>query len=163
MIRGGRGRGPEAARFDRTDLDRSTADRTDRYDDLVEPQVVGAQKGPDGITNWMLVWAGLNMISALLPLFSAMWQNNLLPTGLGDATLRYIPKGTKPAQEISGYRPISLTSCIGKLYTMIWLPKLTSKLSPWIGRQQGAFQKGTGALEHGLQTLRCFKVLQMHV
>ena len=36
--------------------------------------------GPDGITNWMLVWAGPNMISALLPLFSAMWQNNLLPT-----------------------------------------------------------------------------------
>jgi hypothetical protein len=28
---------------DRTDLDRSNADRTDRYDDLVEPQVVGAQ------------------------------------------------------------------------------------------------------------------------
>ena len=46
--------------------------------------------GPDGITNWMLVWAGSNMISA-------MWQNNLLPTRLGDATLRYIPKGTKPA------------------------------------------------------------------
>ena len=43
MIRGGRGRGPESARLDRTDLDRSTADRTDRYDDLVEPQVVGAQ------------------------------------------------------------------------------------------------------------------------
>jgi hypothetical protein len=27
----------------RTDLDCSNADRTDRYDDLVEPQVVGAQ------------------------------------------------------------------------------------------------------------------------
>ena len=37
--------------------------------------------GPDGTTNWMLVWAGPNMISAPLPLFSAMWQNNLLPTG----------------------------------------------------------------------------------
>ena len=116
--------------------------------------------GPDGITNWMLVWAGPNMISALLPLFSAMWQNNLLPTGLGDATLRYIPKGTKPAQEISGYRPISLTSCIGKLYTMVWLPKLTSKLSPWIGRHQGAFQKGTGALE---QAWMCMEMIREKV
>ena len=70
---------------------------------------------PDSIANWMLVRAGPKMISALLPLFSAMWQNYLLPTGLGDATLWYTPKGTKPAQEISGYRFISLTSCIGKL------------------------------------------------
>jgi hypothetical protein len=116
--------------------------------------------GPDGITNWMLVWAGPNMISALLPLFSAMWQNNLLPTGLGDATLRYIPKGTKPSQEISGYRPISLTSCIGKLYTMVWLPKLTSKLAPWIGRHQGAFQKGTGALE---QAWMCMELIREKV
>ena len=68
--------------------------------------------GPDDITNWMLVWAGPNMISALLPVFSAMWRNNLLPTGLRDATRKYIPKGPKPAQEISGYRPISLISCI---------------------------------------------------
>ena len=102
--------------------------------------------GPDGITNWMLVWAGPNMISALLPLFSAMWQNNLLPTGLGDATLRYIPKGTKPAQEISGYRPISLTSCIGKLYTMVWLPKLTSKLPPWIGRHHDVINEPTACI-----------------
>ena len=80
-----------------------------------------------------------NMISALLPLFSAMWQTNLLPTVLGDATRRYIPKGTKPPQGISGYTPIFLTSCIGKLYTMLWLPKLTNKLAPWIGRDQGAF------------------------
>ena len=85
----------------------------------------------------MLVWAGpnvhsCNMVSFLLPLFSAMWQNNLLPTGLDDATLRYIPKGTKPAQEISGYRPIPLTIVQGKLYmyTMVWLPKLTNKLAP---------------------------------
>ena len=89
-----------------------------------------------------------------------MWQNNLLPTGLGDATLRYIPKGTKPSQEISGYRPISLTSCIGKLYTMVWLPKLTSKLSPWIGRHQGAFQKGTGALE---QAWMCMEMIREKV
>ena len=74
------------------------------------------------------------MISALLPLFSGMWQNNLLPTGLGDVTLRYIPKRTKPSFEISGYKPISLTSCIRKLYAMVWLTKLTSKLAPWVGR-----------------------------
>ena len=30
---------------------------------------------------------------------------------------------------------------------MVWLPRLTSKLAPWNGRHQGAFQKGTVALE----------------
>ena len=116
--------------------------------------------GPDGITNWMLVWTGPNTISALLALPSVMWQRNLLPTGLGDVSLRYIPKGTKPAHEISGYRSISLTSCIGKLYTMVWLPKLTSKLFPWIGRHQGAFQKGTGALE---QAWMCMEMIREKV
>ena len=116
--------------------------------------------GPDGITNWMLVWAGPNMFSALLPLFSAMWQNNLLPTGLGDATLRYIPKGTEPSQEVSDYKPISLTSCVGKVHTMVWLPKLTSKLAPWVGRHQGAFQKGTGALE---QAWMCMELIREKV
>ena len=51
--------------------------------------------GPDGVTNWMLAWAGPKVISALLPPFSTMWQSSLLPTGLGDDTLRKIPKGTK--------------------------------------------------------------------
>ena len=29
---------------------------------------------------------------------------------------------------------------------MVWPPKLASKLPPWVGRHQGAPQKGTGAL-----------------
>lgn len=116
--------------------------------------------GPDQITNWMIVWAGPAMLSALVPLFQAMWRCHLLPKGFGDATLRYIPKGTKPAQEISGYRPISLTSCIGKLYTLVWLPRLVSDLSPWIGRHQGAFQKGTGALE---QSWLCMELIHEQV
>ena len=45
--------------------------------------------GLDGVTNWMLVWAAPNLLSALVPIFSAMWRCHLLPNGLGDATLRY--------------------------------------------------------------------------
>ena len=40
---------------------------------------------------------------------------------------------------------------------MVWLPQLTNKLAPWIGRHQGAFQKGTGVLEQawmGMELIR---------
>ena len=43
---------------------------------------------------------------------------------------------------------------------MVWLPKLTSKLSPWIGRHQGAFQKATGALE---QAWMCMEMIREKV
>ena len=53
----------------------------------------------------------------------------------------------KVTAEISGYRPISLISCIGKLYTLLWLRPLVEQVSPHIGPAQGAFRKGTSAVE----------------
>ena len=103
--------------------------------------------GKDGLTNWMLVWAGLAIVQPLKLLFTAMWESNLTPNSMKEVLVKYIPKGSRPSLEISEYRPISLISCLGKLYTMVWLPSLTRKLQPHISGHQGAFQKGTGALE----------------
>ena len=103
--------------------------------------------GKDGLTNWMMAWAGTGIVEPLRLLFTAMWTSNTTPEHMTDVLVKYIPKHSRPSLEISEYRPISLISCLGKLYTMVWLPSLTDKLQPHITKHQGAFQKGTGALE----------------
>ena len=62
------------------------------------------------VTNWMLVWGGRG---PLMSLFENMWKNNVVPVGIAQARVAYIYKGKGPMAEISGYRPISLISCIG--------------------------------------------------
>ena len=80
--------------------------------------------GRDGITNWMMTWAGENLIKPLLTLFKGIWNNNLVPTFFRQVDIKYIFKGKGQKTEISGYRPISLISCLGKVYTLTWLPQL---------------------------------------
>jgi len=76
-----------------------------------------------------------------------MWKNNVVPVGIAQSRVAYIYKGKGPMAEISGYKPISLISCIGKLYTLLWLKPLVEQVSPHIGPAQGAFRKGTSAVE----------------
>ena len=85
--------------------------------------------GKDGLANWMIAWAGARIVEPLRLLFIAMWASNTTPEHMTDVLVEYIPKHSL---EISGYMPISLISCLGKLYTMVWLPSLTDKLQPHI-------------------------------
>jgi hypothetical protein len=103
--------------------------------------------GIDMVTNWMLVWGESALRGPLISLFENMWKNNVVPAGIAQARVAYIYKGKGPMAEISGYRPISLISCIGKLYTLLWLRPLVEQVSPHIGPAQGAFRKGTSAVE----------------
>ena len=82
-----------------------------------------------------------------MSLFDNMWRNNVIPEGIAQSRVIYIYKGKGSMSEISGYRPISLISCIGKLYTLLWLKPLVDQVSPHIARAQGAFRKGTSAIE----------------
>ena len=83
-----------------------------------------------------------------------MWKNSVVPAGTAQARVLYIYKCKGPMAEIGGYRPISLISCIGKFYTLLWLRPLVEQVSPHIGPAQGAFRKrdecsGTGVGDHG--------------
>ena len=83
----------------------------------------------------------------LMALFSNMWNNNVVPAAMSKVRVAYIHKGKDPLPEISGYRPISLISCIGKMFTLMWLKPLTEAVAEKVGPMQGAFRKGTGATE----------------
>ena len=71
--------------------------------------------GPDGIHNEMLTHLGNEGKQVILNLINMTWTTGELPKSWKVATVKPLLKKGKPAEEISSYRPISLTSCLGKL------------------------------------------------
>ena len=70
--------------------------------------------------------------TALLDLFNCCWQSATIPTSWKRGVIRLIPKASakKNPQHPSNFRPIALTSCVGKLFTTImknrWLAFMIS-------------------------------------
>lgn len=50
--------------------------------------------------------------------FNELWTSGNLPSSFRHATVRFIPKPGKPLM-LENLRPISLTSCVGKLLERI--------------------------------------------
>ena len=71
--------------------------------------------GPDRVHNEMLKNIGDTAKSALLLLFNKTWRSGVIPKAWKVATITPILKKGKPADEPKSYRPISQTSCIGKV------------------------------------------------
>ena len=95
----------------------------------------------------MIVCGEESLRRPLMHLFGEMWKRNIVPKGMAQTAVKYIYKRKGSMKEISGYRPISLISCIGKMYTLMWPQPLVEQVSPHVGPAQGAFRKGTGAGE----------------
>ncbi|KAM7284944.1 hypothetical protein ISCGN_031942 [Ixodes scapularis] len=70
--------------------------------------------GPDGITNKMLRNLDDTSIGYLTEYMQECWDKGELPQQWKSANVTLIPKPGKPPQ-LGNLRPISLTSCIGKL------------------------------------------------
>ena len=100
--------------------------------------------GPDGITNEMITNLGTTSKSILLAFFNKTWREGKLPKGWLIAHIKPILKKGKPSQEPKSYRPISLTSCIGKLAERM----VNSRLYWWLEKvgvldnHQAGFRKG---------------------
>ena len=71
--------------------------------------------GPDQIHNEMLTHLGEVGKKVILKVINFTWLKGELPNAWKIATIKPLLKKDKPAEEISSYRPISLTSSIGKL------------------------------------------------
>ena len=78
---------------------------------FVMEELEGALKGLDNITNDMLAHLGMQAKKKLLGLFNTSWKTGLIPSIWKKAILIPILKAGKG----NSYRPISLTSCMGKL------------------------------------------------
>ena len=91
--------------------------------------------GPDKIHNEMLLHLGSKGKEALLLLFNKTWEHGQVPKAWKLATIAPILKNGKRADKPQSYRPISLTSCIGKLCErminnrLYWYLESTGKIS----------------------------------
>ena len=100
--------------------------------------------GPDGITNEMITNLGTKSLQALLTFFNRTWRDGMLPKEWRIAHIKPILKRGKPPQEPKSYRPISLTSCIGKLAERM----VNTRLYWWLEKvgvldnHQAGFRKG---------------------
>ena len=71
--------------------------------------------GPDGIHNEMLQHLGNSGKRTLLQFFNLTWKTGKLPLTWKNAVIKPVLKKGKPAEDVKSYRPISLTSCLGKV------------------------------------------------
>ena len=100
--------------------------------------------GPDGVANEMLTNLGPRSQHVLLSFINRTWREGRLPTGWLLAHVKPILKKGKPAQETKSYRPISLTSCLGKLAERM----VNTRLYWWLesagilDNHQAGFRKG---------------------
>ena len=72
------------------------------------------------------------LVPVLVDLFNCCWQEGTIPIGWKQGVIRLIPKAaaTESPQEPSNFRPIAMTSCVGKLFTTVlknrWLSFMVS-------------------------------------
>ena len=71
--------------------------------------------GPDNIHNEMLKHLGSHSKLVILDFINLTWSQGKLPSSWKIATIKPILKKGKPEEDLSSYRPISLSSCLGKV------------------------------------------------
>ena len=101
--------------------------------------------GGDNIPNWVLKY-GLGESGALflVDLFNACLSLGYFPALWKEAVITMIPKGDKNPGLVGSYRPISLTSCIGKVFEKLVNARLKAHLEMRgaFGEDQCAYRKG---------------------
>ena len=75
--------------------------------------------GSDGITNEMLIHLGYKAKRILLQIFNLSWHSGKFPSMWKEAYICPILKKGKDKSKPESYRPVSLTSCTGKLLERI--------------------------------------------
>ncbi|GFT99336.1 RNA-directed DNA polymerase from mobile element jockey [Trichonephila clavipes] len=80
--------------------------------------------GKDGIKNIALKSLPLNAITYIIKIFNRSLQFNYFPKEWKHAQITVLPKPKKDTKFAENYRPISLLSCLGKIYEKIILTRI---------------------------------------
>jgi ribonuclease HI len=106
--------------------------------------------GIDEIHNAMLTNLSQTNKKNILHLFNAIYINDFVPEPWKKAIIIPLLKPGKPADSTISYRPISLTSCLGKLFERL----LTNRLDWYVesrnllGPEQAGFRKSRSTIDH---------------
>jgi potassium voltage-gated channel Eag-related subfamily H protein 8 len=106
--------------------------------------------GPDSLSYIMLKHLSSTSITNLLFLYNRIWQEHTFPTSWRTATVIPIAKPNKDPKNAINYRPIALTSCLGKILEKMICVRLADYietnncLSVW----QSGFRRGRSTVDN---------------
>ena len=100
--------------------------------------------GEDKISYCMLKRLPKAAVEYLAKIFNAIQKLGYFPQAWKTATIKMVPKPGKDKKEAKNWRPISLLSCLGKLFERIATSRLTSYLeaNKLLSPFQSGFRKG---------------------
>ncbi len=106
--------------------------------------------GSDGIDYNIIKHLPRACLLVLLHLFNNVWSAGLIPHQWKHSIVIPIHKPGKPIRQPTSYRPISLTSCLGKLLERIVTVRLTNYLNTnnIIPLEQSGFRAGRSTADH---------------
>ena len=109
--------------------------------------------GPDGISPNLLKHLGPKALQKLLDLFNLSLESATTPQSWKNATIVPILKPNKPPSCLDSYRPISLTSCIAKLFERILSERLydLGEREGYFSSAQAGFRRGRGVEDQVLR------------
>lgn len=81
--------------------------------------------GPDDVSYEMISHCHPSIIQILLKLYNNIWNSHNIPAVWKEATVIPVLKPGKISSDVKSYRPISLTSCLGKLFEKMVSTRLT--------------------------------------
>ena len=84
--------------------------------------------GVDGIYNEMLKHLGPKALQGLLHILNVSWKTGSLPDAWRKAIFIPIHKQGKDSSKVESYRPVSLTSCVSKVFETILLSRMEQLL-----------------------------------
>jgi ribonuclease HI len=85
----------------------------------------GKAAGPDKVFTDLLLGASKNLVTAIHILFNESYETGVVPADWKKAEIKFIRKSGKSSYHQAGsYRPISLTSCLGKCLERILTTRL---------------------------------------
>ena len=116
---------------------------TKELEDALTMLKPGTAPGPDNITNETLLHLGPCSKKKLLQLFNDGWRTGTVPQVWREAIMIPILKKGKDMSQAESYRPVSLTSCVGKLMERLINTRLMWHLEDkkHIAPEQAAFRQ----------------------
>nr|KAG5691618.1 hypothetical protein BaRGS_023789 [Batillaria attramentaria] len=110
----------------------------------------GKATGHDPISYQMIRHFPDRMVKVLLGFYQTCWDSGQIPKAWKKAVVVAIPKDGKPPHLPTSYRPVALTSHLGKVYERLVRDRLEYHLEKHgiIPLCQAGFRKGRGCMEH---------------
>src|SRR5271156_4343369 len=107
----------------------------------------GKAPGPDGLVIEIIKDGGLQVWKKLAALFTQCIETRTVPTDWNEGSIVLLHK-KGDIKDINNYRPISLLSHIGKLFSKIILSRMETTLDYNQLREQAGFRKGFSTTDH---------------